>query len=129
MSTGIYKITNKINNKNYIGKSKNIEQRWKQHIYEAEQGSTRALCRALNKYGQVNFNFEIIESISLEEYDTLSNEREKYWISYYNSFSDQGYNMTEGGDGGHPKGIYIGGFGDSALATEKEVREIHLKKL
>lgn len=124
MSTGIYKITNKINNKNYIGKSKNIEQRWKQHIYEAKQGSTRALCRALNKYGQANFNFEIIESISLEEYDTLSNEREKYWISYYNSFSDQGYNMTEGGDGGHPKRIYIGGFGDSALATEKEVKEI-----
>lgn len=121
--TGIYRITNKINQKIYIGKSKSIQDRWKEHIYESTQGSERALCRAFRKYGIDNFSFEIIELIPIEQYDKLSSEREKFWISHFDSFKT-GYNMTEGGDGGHPKGIYIGGFGDSAQATEEEVREI-----
>lgn len=124
MSTGIYKITNTANNKSYVGKSKNIEDRWKDHIYEAQAGSTRTLCKAIRKYGYKNFNFEIIEEIPLDQYDTISSDREKYWIAYYNTFSDKGYNMTAGGDGGHPKGIYIGGFAGQAQATEEEVKEI-----
>lgn len=124
MRTGIYKITNQQNQKCYIGKSKNIEQRWKEHIYEAKANSSRALCRAIRKYGEQNFSFEILEEIPIELYDSISSDREKYWIKYFNSFSDSGYNMTEGGDRGHPKGIYIGGFGDSAQATKEEVIEI-----
>lgn len=51
----------------------------------------------MNKYGIDNFSFEIIEEC---EKDKLS-DREKYWINYYNSISPNGYNLTEGGDGGN----------------------------
>ena len=51
----------------------------------------------MNKYGADNFSFEIIEKC---EKDKLS-DREKYWITYYNSTSPNGYNLTKGGDGGN----------------------------
>lgn len=105
---GVYKITNKINNKCYIGISFNIEQRWKSHIKYAfsnknnEPYYNNKLYNALRKYGVDNFNFEIIEEC---EKDKLK-EREIYWISYYNSYKN-GYNLTIGGDiGGYDlKGI------------------------
>ena len=118
MHTGIYKITNLQNNKSYIGKSKNIEERWKEHVYEAKIGSSRILCKSLRKYGIENFSFEIIEEIPIEKYNNISSEREKYWIQYFSTYGDQGYNMTKGGDGGHPKGVYIGGLANSAQATK-----------
>lgn len=89
---GIYKITNKINNKCYIGQSIHIEQRWQEHLYKSSQCSL--LKYALYKYGKENFIFEIIEECPQENL----NNREQYWISYYNSFND-GYNLTLGGDG------------------------------
>lgn len=53
------------------------------------------LYKAIRKYGIENFNFDIIEECSADEL----NEREKYWISYYNSYGENGYNLTPGGDG------------------------------
>lgn len=112
MSKGIYKITNKINNKNYIGKSKNIEQRWQYHIQRKEMSKEydKALYRAFRKYGVENFTFEIIEIIQNYEDTDLVNQREKYWIQYYNSFGSTGYNETLGGDGGqtvlNPRQVY-----------------------
>lgn len=102
MSKGIYKITNKINQKHYIGKSKNIEQRWKYHIYHKDSYKEydKALYRAFRKYGIDNFTFEIIEEIANYENTDFVNQREKYWIDYYNSFNSTGYNETLGGDGG-----------------------------
>lgn len=94
----IYKIRNLINNKVYIGKTKNIEIRWKKHIYLAKRKVNRRLYDAMNKYGYNNFLIEIIEECTNE----LQNEREIYWIKKYNSLNKEfGYNMTEGGEGGN----------------------------
>lgn len=92
----IYKITNKINKKVYIGKTEGEPiQRWHQHLYSAKNAIDFAIYRAMNKYGIENFSFEVIED-NIFENDI--NEKEKYYISYYNSYNN-GYNMTLGGDG------------------------------
>lgn len=95
---GIYKITNNINGKIYIGQSHYIEARWESHkrnaFYKNSSSYDFALYRAMRKYGIENFSFEIIEECQSEEL----NKREKYWIDFYNSYK-QGYNMTLGGEG------------------------------
>lgn len=91
---GIYKITNKINNKCYIGQSKDIIKRWKTE-YKWHK-LNRHLQSAFNKYGLENFDFEILEECS----PNLLNEREQFWITIYNSFDRNfGYNKTLGGAG------------------------------
>lgn len=89
---GIYKITNNINGKIYIGQSRNIESRWQQH---QEPARNSLISRAIKKYGVDNFTFEVIEECTIEELD----KREIYWIDYYKSF-DNGYNLTRGGEKG-----------------------------
>lgn len=91
---GIYKITNKINNKVYIGQSKDIYDRWNAHKYYTYSTKTK-LQNAFAKYGISNFIFEIIEECDIKDLDA----REKYWINYYHSYED-GYNMTMGGQEG-----------------------------
>jgi len=91
---GIYKITNLINGHSYIGQSVCITERWNNHRCAAREGIDYPLYRAMRKYGLDNFSFEIIEECPQE----LLNEREKYWISYYNTYYD-GYNQTLGGQG------------------------------
>ena len=88
---GIYKITNKINTKSYIGQSIHIQERWNEHL---SKQSNSLISLALKKYGISNFSFEILEECNQEEL----NEKEMYWIKYYNTFKD-GYNLTLGGDG------------------------------
>lgn len=93
----IYKITNKINGKCYIGKTMStIQERWKEHCndYQKERHQNRPLYRAMRKYGVDSFEISEIENCS----DTLLSEREKYWISYYDTYRN-GYNATIGGDG------------------------------
>lgn len=93
----IYKIINDINGKIYIGKTAfTIERRWKEHCKDAKRSSKehRPLYSAMNKYGIENFHIEIVEECTLEELD----EKERFWIESYNSFSN-GYNATIGGDG------------------------------
>ena len=73
----IYKITNKINGKSYIGKTlKSIEERWTEHCqdYKRERNEKRPLYLAMNKYGIENFLIEKIEECSESEI----NNREKY---------------------------------------------------
>ena len=90
----IYKVTNNINKKIYIGQTIQDENiRWNHHIREASNGSNTKFHRALRKYGKDGFIWEVIEEV---DNDKL-NEREIYWISYYNSYK-QGYNSTTGGD-------------------------------
>lgn len=91
MSVGIYKITNKINGKSYIGLSSNIEERFKKH--RQKQGE-KILYSAFEKYGIENFEFSVLEYCLLEQLA----EREKYWIAYYDTYNN-GYNATLGGEG------------------------------
>ena len=93
----IYKISNTINSKVYIGKTlSTIEKRWKEHCrsYTRNTCENRPLYRAFNKHGVENFSIEQIEECS----ENILSEREIYWIKYYNSY-EEGYNATLGGDG------------------------------
>ena len=94
----IYKITNVLNGKMYIGKtSSTIEARWKEHREDATCKSKkhRPLYSAIQKYGADNFIIEQLEEIPNDE---IACEREIFWIEYYGSFKN-GYNATKGGDG------------------------------
>lgn len=96
----IYKATNKITGGIYIGKTNNFKKRKREHLTDTR--SDHIFQRALRKYGDENFSWEIIESnIPTNE---KANERESYWIEKFNSFfrsdGSVGYNMTRGGDGG-----------------------------
>lgn len=123
----IYKITNKINNKSYIGQTiQPVKDRWNQHCWKATHSYSEnmAIKRAILKYGKENFNFIVIEECAQELLDV----REQYWISYYDTFN-KGYNLTQGGKLGqrHTKledqsdiiiELYKLGFSLRALATE-----------
>lgn len=85
---GIYCWTNKINNKKYVGQSVDIERRRQQHIYGAGKYTTK-ISLAMHKYGLNNFTFEILELCEIEKL----NEREQYWIDFYDSITN-GYNIT-----------------------------------
>lgn len=93
----IYKITNNLNNKVYIGKTNlSIEERFRQHYLDSKKqhSKNRPLYKAIQKYGIENFSIESIEQCSTEE----ASDREIYWIEYYQSYQ-KGYNATKGGDG------------------------------
>lgn len=93
----IYTITNKVNGKQYVGKTNlpNPQERWKEHLkdYKKERCEKRPLYSAMNKYGVENFVFEVIEECDNTE------EREKFWIKELNTYGSTGYNATLGGDG------------------------------
>lgn len=97
MASGIYKIINTVNNLVYIGQAKDINRRLAAH--RCIEHSPNALeynnqiHTVMREYGIENFLFETIEECPVEKL----NEREKYWIAYYNSYKN-GYNGTEGGD-------------------------------
>lgn len=94
---GIYKYENKINGKIYIGQSKDIKARIRGHRFSAnhleDKDAEMPIHKTLRKYGEENFNIEILEECNKKVLD----EREKYWIEYYQSY-DKGYNATRGGD-------------------------------
>lgn len=97
MTGFIYKITNDINNKIYIGKTlSNIQKRFQEHKKDSEKISlsNRPLYNAMRKYGIEHFSIEIVEEPDIN----ILNDREIYWINYYNSYVN-GYNATIGGDG------------------------------
>jgi group I intron endonuclease len=92
----IYKITNKINGKIYVGKSTTNNENY--------FGSGISINRALVKYGKENFIREIIENC-LSEIEL--NEREIFWIEELKSTDKMvGYNITKGGDGGNTRLMY-----------------------
>lgn len=95
----IYKITNQINGKNYIGQTRfTVKKRWNEHIFNALHTSINyPLYSAIRKYGVDNFSISLIEEVEDEKLD----EREQYWISEYNTYigNNEGYNATLGGEG------------------------------
>ena len=103
----IYKITNIINNKIYIGQTiKSVKHRWNQHKRNARYSIENKvydhhLARAILKYGTDSFIVETIEDIIADNRKLLAdtlNEKETYYIEFYNSFYN-GYNSTLGGAG------------------------------
>ena len=92
----IYKITNNINNKCYVGKTeRTIQARWSEHIRPSKWKLDLPLYRAFSKYGIDNFSIEEIEECD----NAILDEREIYWIDYFNAYRE-GYNCTIGGEGG-----------------------------
>lgn len=88
----IYKITNNINGKIYIGQSVRPKRRWIEHKTKAKTKSDNfPIHSVIFKYGAENFTFEIIE------WTKNYNQREKDWIKFYNSICPNGYNISEGG--------------------------------
>lgn len=89
---GIYKITNTQNGHSYIGQSRNVTKRWLSHKEAASNPNMSSynypLQRAFRKYGLETFTFDILEECSIAEL----NEKEIYWINYFNPE----YNQTIG---------------------------------
>lgn len=96
---GIYKFTNKINNKIYIGQSTNLENRYQSHkrnyLNSKLTAYNSAFYQALRKYGFNNFDYEILEASDSFSIDDLNNLEIKY-IKLYDSYNN-GYNMNPGG--------------------------------
>ena len=97
----IYKITNNINGKSYIGQtSQKVENRWSEHK-RGKTSKNSPLKRAIKKYGWENFTTEVIDTAeTLEE----ALKKEIYWIDYYKTCilvhgRDCGYNLSRGGEG------------------------------
>jgi len=90
MTYYIYLITNKINDKKYVGQTENVERRWKEHCRKDQ-----VISSAIKKYGKENFTCEVLEILyDLEE----ANEAEIFRIRYHHSHvSENGYNVSLGG--------------------------------
>jgi group I intron endonuclease len=90
MSQGIYKITNLINDKTYIGQSVNIEKRWRGHISTSKNSKSKQshymLYKAFRKYGTQNFKFEILELVPNKK------DLEFKELYYYKMYNPE-YNM------------------------------------
>ena len=94
----IYKVTNKQNNKVYIGQTvKSLSQRQSEHkhrfLYENPHNK---FYNAIKKYGWDNFDWEVLEESNDWTYDILD-EKEKYYIQLYDSIQS-GYNILKGGN-------------------------------
>lgn len=95
--SGIYYIKNKVNNKIYIGQTKDIDGRRKEHKRDlkANRHVNWHLQKAFEKYGDSNFEFGILEYCEIDELDN----KEVYYINKYKTMNrDKGYNLKSGGD-------------------------------
>lgn len=128
----IYKITNKVNGKSYIGQTRyTLEFRWKQHLHKKDNVYFH---NAIHKYGKDNFQLEILEECDVE----LLDSREMYYINKYNTFKE-GYNLTIGGDGNRRlildnkydeiKELYLSGFSSNKIAVLFKVDKSTIVKI
>lgn len=91
----IYKITNDINGKVYVGQTAfTLEKRWREHRSKTCCGSPCAIHNAMRKYGTEHFHMEQIDVAASK---AELNEKERYWIKTLNTLYPNGYNLTEGG--------------------------------
>lgn len=109
----IYKITNKVNGKSYIGQTrKSVEFRWRQHKNSKDNYD---LHNAIRKFGEDNFEITTLKECDYSELDKW----EIYYIAQYNTFRN-GYNMTKGGSAYNPNRRYLNGY----IAVEDKYTEI-----
>lgn len=118
MKKDIYIIKNSVNSKVYIGQSKDVAKRWLNHVYNARYENKyekikQPIHLAMEEIGYDKFHYEILES-QIENAD----EREQYWIQYYNSIIPNGYNKAIGGSG-------VGTGVDSIVAIFKTKEELN----
>jgi len=91
----IYKITNLINGKLYIGQTiYPLSYRFTNHISDAKNNRGYAMASAIRKYGKENFKIELLEECSID----CLNDLEIKYIKQFNSITPNGYNLTHGGD-------------------------------
>ena len=92
----IYIIRNKVNSKVYVGQTTvSIKLRFQNHLSAARCGKDYVIGKAIRKYGEENFYVELLEECLASEL----NEREMYWITFYNATDNKfGYNMSLGGN-------------------------------
>lgn len=126
----IYKVTNNINGKVYIGQTKDLATRKRNHKSDSynfnSSGYDYAFHCAIRKYGWNNFVWEILEEIpeTHPDYQNYLNEKEKYYIDFYNSYH-KGYNETLGGEGNSREGkTFEECCKQSKIFHEKEIRDI-----
>lgn len=128
----IYKITNKVNGKSYIGQTRyTVEFRWRQHQHKKDNCYFH---NAIHKYGVENFIVETIEECDVEDL----NSREIFYIAKYDTFNN-GYNLTIGGDGNRRllldekydeiKSLYLSGFSSNKIATLYNVDKASIVKI
>lgn len=110
----IYLYINKINNKKYVGQTNNFYRRHKNHTNI--NNNKYPIDRALNKYGEENFEIIILKE-NLET-QCLLNLWEMYYINKYECLSKNGYNISSGGNNGNPL----------AGKSEEEILKINKKK-
>lgn len=116
----LYKITNQINGKKYIGITNNYKKRWSNH--RCGNNKTMAIANAIKKYGKDNFTFEIIEkNLTLEE----ANQKEIEAIYNENTLVPNGYNISKGG-GVIPieKSKHIGTSNGRSILTQEQAQYI-----
>lgn len=94
----VYKILNKVNNKIYIGQTNKPDWRWRQHVYRAKNNPHQLISRSISKYGEDNFEFNVIFFSDSRE---VVNDTEEFFINYFNSKNlEFGYNVANGGSVG-----------------------------
>ena len=121
----IYKITNKINGKIYIGyTSRTLNRRLYEHAWEAEnrinEGSSY-LHKAIHKYGINSFIIEAIEEFSENEKDWQ--ELEKFYIQYYNTLVPNGYNILIGGN---KPPLHYGDENNKTKLSDEKLQELYI---
>lgn len=126
----IYKYTNKITGKHYVGQTNNLQKRFNGHKSEAfnpkSPGYNLPFHIAIRKYGMENFSYDILEEIADGESQEFIDNREVYFIGYYHSLTtENGYNLTLGGDGCPKLPLtYEEKLQKSRLFTGKEIQDI-----
>lgn len=95
----IYKATNKINGKSYIGQTIDFDVRKHTHIHRRDKycDVNSVFHKALDKYGEDEFEWAILMTVPGKEF---ANTAERAMIKKYNTYKPNGYNLTKGGDGG-----------------------------
>lgn len=117
----IYKATCDITHKSYIGQTNNFSRRKKEHLSKKDG---TVFHNAIQKYGPEHFSWDILEECPLSQLD----EREKYWIAYFDTY-EHGYNLTLGGDNANALNTWRKKHPDqvkqNALNGLKYAQEVH----